>query len=536
MNNSKLINSLLSLVLVVLVAALYVSFRWNPIVFDDIYFFLMDNDGNQPVSNYHFEWLQIRSLPYATLAWTKAWFGLDLINFRIGNLLLHAAVVLVLFAFLSSLFIALIGDGRKESLSPRLYAFFAAALFALHPVATYAVGYLVQRSIVMATLFSLLALMAYVRGSVQQNLLWLWLTVPFYYLAVFSKEHAIMLPAVLLALTVLLHVDWPTRMRQHWGIFVMLALIAIAALLTKRGLLGSVYELNAPEMLLDADLAYPLSVMTQTWLFFKYVFLWVLPNPAWMSIDMREPFAPSLFSPYLMAVMAFGAWGIGSIWLLTKRGMAGLAGLALLYPWLMFMTEFSTVRIQEVFVLYRSYLWAPVAFCLLPVIFSKLNGRLSAFILSLLAVAMVSMSMDRLVTLSHPILLWDDAEKLVKGRTELPGSSRIYYTRGTEMIHMGNLDQAIADLNQSASLSPRFVEAHGNLGAAYFQKLDWNNAIASFSHAIEIAHQDNKAISARYIHGRAQAFENTGELEKAQIDYRESCRLAQRGCEKLINK
>lgn len=536
MNMTKKTNELLSFLLIALVVALYGQFLSSPIVFDDRQFFMVDNQGNQPVSSYHFALFELRSLPYATLAWTKAAFGLDLINFRVGNLLLHAAVVLALFAFLSALFAAVYGESKNESsLPPGLAAFFAALLFALHPVATYAAGYLVQRTIVMATLFSLLALWVYVQGSVRQKPLWQWMSVPFYYLAVFSKEHAIMLPAVLFALTVLLHDDWLSKIKQRWLIFATLAAIAMFVLLARKGLLGSVYEINAAEMLRqnDSELAYPLSVITQSWLFFKYALLWVVPNPAWMSIDMREPFARSLFSPYLIAAVSFAAWGVGAFWLLLKRGRSGLVGFALLFPWLMFFTEFSSVRIQEVFVLYRSYLWAPGAFCLLPVVFAKLNRRMAAFILTLLALAMFPMSMDRLMTLSHPVLLWDDAEKLIKGRTDLPGAYRIYHNRGAELLNIGSLDQAIADLKKSIALHNDFAEAHGNLGAAYFNKGDFPNAIASFSQAIDIAQNAGKSLNPRYIHGRAQAFEKMGELDKAQADYRESCRLAKRGCEKL---
>lgn len=529
-------NGLLGLLLIALVAALYAQFLWNPIVFDDLYFFIQDAEGKQPVSSYHFALFELRSLPYATLAWTKAAFGLDLINFRLGNLLLHAAVVLALFAFLSGLFSAVLGmDNSAAGLPPRLAAFFAALLFALHPVATYAAGYLVQRTIVMATLFSLLALWVYGLGSVRQKPWLMWLSVPCYYLAVFSKEHAIMLPAVLVALAVLLHDDWRAKLKQRWGIFAALAAIAVFVLLARKGLIGSVYEIEASEMLrLNAsELAYPLSVVTQAWLFFKYALLWVLPNPAWMSIDMREPFARSLLSPYLVAAVGFVAWGAVAFWLLLKRGHRGLLGFAMVFPWLLFFTEFSSVRIQEVFVLYRSYLWAPGAFCVLPVIFSKLNGRTAAFVLALLALALFPISMDRLMTLSHPVLLWDDAEKLVKGRTDLLGTARIYYNRGTEWIHIGNLDQAIADLKQSTVLSPDFAEAHGNLGAAFFQKQDWPNAIASFSMALEIAHRAGKSTIPRYVHGRAQAFEKVGDLQKAQADYRESCRIGNRGCDKV---
>lgn len=520
-------------VLLGVVAALYGQFLWNPILFDDLPFFMVDREGNQPVSNYHYSPFELRSLPYATLAWSKAWFGLDMFHFRVENLILHAAVVLALFGFLNSLFATVWGERAKDELSTHAAAFLAALLFALHPVATYAAGYLVQRTIIMATLFCLLAMWSYLYGSIRQKPLWLWLCVPFYYLAVFSKEHAIMLPAALLALTMLLHDDWPAKLKQRWAIFVVLAAIA-AVVFFLRGMLGMVYELNAPEMLVETDgnLSYPLSIITQSWLFFKYSLLWVFPNPSWMSIDMREPFARSMLSPYLLAFCGFVTWGMAAFWLLQKRGRTGLAGFALLFPWVMFFTEFSAVRIQEVFVLYRSYLWAVGAFCLLPVILSRLNARTASFIMAVIALAMFPVSMERLMTFSHPVLLWDDAAKLVKGRTDLPGVYRIYYNRGTELIKIDMPDPAIADLKQAIALSKDFAEGYGNMGAAYLKKGDWQSAVASFSKAIEIAHGRNHSSSPRYIYGRAQAYENMGEINNAQDDYRVSCRLANRGCEK----
>jgi len=523
------------ILLLAAVAALYGQFLWNPILFDDKPFFMLDNYGNQPVSRFHFTLFELRSLPYATLAWTKNWFGLDLIGFRVGNLLLHAAVVLVLFFFLEKTFAVSYTPCDKAVLSPQLAAFFGALLFALHPVATYAAGYLVQRTIIMATLFSLLAMLSYLHGSIRQKSAWLWLSVPFYYLAVFSKEHAIMLPFVLLALTMLLHSDWPAKLKQRWSIFAVLGAIAIFVLLAKKGILGSLYELNALEMLRqnDSEMPYPLSIITQTWLFFKYLGLWLLPNPAWMSVDMREPFARSLLSPYLLAATCYVAWGIGAIWLLLKRGRMGLLGFALLYPWLMFFTEFSTVRIQEVFVLYRSYLWAVGGFCLLPVIFSRLNARISIVILISSALAMMPISMDRLMIFSHSVLLWEDAARLLNRHDELPGAYRIYYNLGTELLKIDELDKGIANLKHSSALGKDFAEAHGNLGAGYFKKGNWQTAIVEFSSAIEMAQKSGIAPHTRFIYGRAQAFEKIGNIQKALADYQESCRLANRGCEKI---
>ncbi|MDP2679552.1 MAG: tetratricopeptide repeat protein [Rhodoferax sp.] len=565
---------LLMLCLTVALGGLYGQFLWNPLIFDDIPFFMVGEDGLQPIAAYQFELLQLRSLPYATLAWTQAHLGQDMLPHRVGNLLAHLGTVLALFAFLTSLFAALRGSAADKALPPHVAAFFAALLFALHPVSTYAAGYLVQRTVVMATLFSLLAMWVYVRGTVSDNLVWLWLCVPMYYLAVQSKEHAIMLPAALVALTALLHEDWKRKLRQRWALFLALAVIAGWVLLARKGLLGSVYEPVAAEMLSAADKekAYPLSVLTQAWLFFKYAFLWLLPRPTWMSIDMREPMAHALSSVYWLALCAYLAWGGAAIWLILKHGAKGLLGFAMFFPWVMFFTEFSSVRIQEIFVLYRSYLWAVGAFCVLPILFKKVDARPAALILSIIAAAMFMVSMERLMVLSHPLFVWEDAEKLVKGRDDAAGAYRIYYNRGTERASLGMLDAAVGDYQRAIVLNPDFAEsfgnlgaayaqlgvwdkaiaalrqaikitdksgrtfasAHGNLGTVYFRQGQWDSSVAAFTTALEISRTEGKEPTPRDIHGRAQAYEKSGDMQRAQADYRVSCRLAKRGCDKVV--
>jgi hypothetical protein len=522
-------------VLIAITMSLYGLFLGNPLIFDDLTFFMLDEEGSQPISRYQITILELRSLPYASLAWTQEWFGDDLIAFRMGNVLLHVGTVLALFLFSVTL-LSIGGSGYQASnFNFPLASFFSALLFGLSPVATYAAGYLVQRTILMATLFCLLAMLTYVHGSIRQKSAWLWMSVPFYYLAVFAKEHAIMLPSVLLALTVLLHEDWREKLKQRWAVFASLIAIAVFVLMAKKGLIGSVYELNAPEMLRvnNSELAYPLSVITQAGLFFKYGLLWLFPNPDWMSIDMREPFAKVIWSPYLIAFVLFVSWGLGALYLLLKRGRLGLIGFAMLFPWLMFMTELSTVRIQEQFVLYRSYLWAVGIFVGISVLLTVIHRKMAVLLLLLMSLACFAVAMERLGTMSHPFLLWDDAEKLVKGRTDLPGAYRIYYNRGTELVKMDRLDMAILDLERAIALSADFPSAYGNLGVAYIKQREWVPAINSFSKAIDLTAGDGSPQNPKFIYGRAMAYEEIGEMDKALSDYAVSCQLAKRGCEKL---
>ncbi|MFH2140103.1 MAG: hypothetical protein ABII63_04845 [Pseudomonadota bacterium] len=507
---------------------------------------MTDLEGHQPVDNYRYSPFELRSLPYASLAWGKALFGLEMLHFRIENMMLHAAVVVALFFLLRRLFALLPGSvngheasppsSPRLSLSPEVWAFCAALMFALHPVAVYTAAYLVQRTMLMAALFSLLAMVAWMRGGTSGSRVWLWVSVLCYYLAVFSKEHAIMLPAILLALTVLQHEDWLEQLKQRWLPITGLVLVALFVVAAKRGVLGSAYEIYAPEMLIDSgatDLSYPLSVVTQGWLFFKYVGLWLLPNPNWMSVDMREPFATSLWSGYLLAFITFLAWGGGAVWLLFKRGRLGLLGFALLFPWLMFMPEFSTVRIQESFVLYRSYIWAVGACALLPLLLDRLDRRIAGMVVGAVVLAMLPISMDRLASFSHPLMLWSDAEKLVKDKQDLPGVYRIYYNLSGAHISMDNYAAAEKDLKIATRLNPDWPFSHNNLGAVLLNQDKWAAAIKEFDSAIEIAERKKLGLNPKPYFGRAMAYEKLGMAVLARKDYEVSCKYGKRGCDKL---
>lgn len=515
------------------IAALYLPFLGNPLQFDDLAFLKSDAYGRWQVDSMPFSLFELRSLPYATFAWSKAVFGDSIIPLRLSNLFLHWAVVMALYFFVREVSGAVTRMSEKEM---QMAAFFAALLFALHPVSVYGAGYLAQRTILMATLFGLLMLLSWTRALQGQQAGWRWLSVVLYFLAVTSKEHAIMLPAVLGVLTVLLLPDWRSKLKTF--IPQMLAFVAISfwVLYAKRHWVGAAYELNATEMLVVGDTvhsSWQLSVLTQSWLFFKYSLLWILPNPRWMSVDMREPFAQALASPYLGAFVAYLAWGGGALWLLLRRGKVGVIGFGMLFPWLLFFTEFAAVRVQEPFVLYRSYLWAAGAFVVIPVIFSLMDRRLAVMLGLAVAVLLVPASMDRQSTFSHPYLLWNDATEKIQGKEDLNGVYRIYFNRGTVLLKMDDYDGAIRDLAHSIQLLPDSPFPYANLGLAFEKKGMLSDAVIAYGEAIKFEEPEWAFIVAGAWHGRGRVFEALGRESEAILDFNMSCKLGKKGCEKL---
>ena len=200
--------------------------------------------------------------------------------------------------------------------------------------------------------------------------------------------------------------------------------------------------------------------MTQAALFFKYLLLVVFPYPGWMSIDMRVPLAQHFSQPkYLLGMLALAAYGVTALFCLLKQGRRGLVGYALLAPLLLFAVEFSTVRIQEPFVLYRTYLWIPLLFTFIPAVSYAASDRVFWVVILTMAAVFAVASNDRLNSFSSEYALWDDAvNKLPNLPT--PGSARAYNNRGRQNLQKGDFVAAIADCTRAIQANPKYQTAY----------------------------------------------------------------------------
>lgn len=531
------------LALCIPVSLLYRQFFGNPLVFDDLAFF----QGEE--YSYYLDRLfsfNLRWLPYATFVWTREVLGDAMIWLRLGNLLIHLITTVTLFLFLRRLFAVVIpSNDSDKTLSTFWLAFFGALIFALHPVSVYAAGYLVQRTTLMATLFTLLTWRLFLEGIVREQRLWLYLSAASYFLAALSKEHAIMAPAVTVALLLLISPQPLQRIRLVWSTFVLYALIGIFVVfqVKAKNVLGQAYEPVASELIgrlsgeFDPDLIYPLSVLTQSFAFFKYLWVWLVPSPALMSVDMCQAFALRLWSlPEVLGLVGFIAYPVVAVRLLLQRGLKGLLGFALLCPWLLFFTELATVRIQEIFVLYRSYLWMAGLFVGLPFLCQRLTAKQATITLTGIALLMIPLAWLRLDTFSHPYKLWDDAEHRIKDDQSCLVMDRILNNRGRALMGLNRYAEAIDDFSRSLSIikwqkKPMVSELaknYYNRGFAYLKTGQFRLALNDFNVILE----PHKEWPALYFY-KAQAYEGLQEINSASQFYEKAClHGVHEGCEK----
>lgn len=507
----------ISILIVAAVAGLYWPSLHSPVFFDDIPLFRQNGLNNLFLQGFAFE---IRWLPYFLTAWADLIFDDKLFAQRGINVGLHLVTAFVLYALIKQVS----NHGAPHRNNDRA-AMAAALLFLLHPLAVYAVGYLIQRTILMATLFGLLALNTYFDGLVTRKKAYFVFSALFYLLSTFSKEHAVLIPAAALALTPLAVPITRQTWRQLALPFSLFLPIAVLVIIKSQSNLGRLYEPLAEQLLVlrggneSHALLWLLSAMTQASLFFKYLLLMLVPSPGWMSIDMRMPFADHVWQPkYVLGVLALGTYAVAALLWLLKGGRRGLIGFALLAPLLLFAVEFSTVRLQEPFVLYRAYFWMPLLFLLIPALTYAVPDKFFWAAILVAAAAFSVASSDRLKSFSSSHALWDDA--VLKLPNELaPGSARAYNNRGLQNMQRGDIRAAIADFTSSLRVDPEYKRAYRSRAFAYMEQGKHLAAMRDAETVVRLYPDDPGNLMLL-----GAIYRGGGQLEKAMANFETACR------------
>jgi len=267
---------------------------------------------------------QVRMLSYGTFVWIQSILGEGWKAQRIFNIGLHIATALLLY----QLVIALLQRTQwsEETLADKAHADklltsaqIGTALWALNPVAVYAVAYLVQRSILMATLFVVLAGLCFVRGLTRQQPVWFAAALVSYVLAIGSKEYAITSVALIAPLYV--YVQRPPLGRS---LLVLAASMGVALVggavfyVRYASVFGTLFDENSRAFALQLEQVTPgisqrlfaLSILNQASLFFHYGAVWLLPCGAGIALACSLTSAPWVWGcgPFCAGVTPGVCW------------------------------------------------------------------------------------------------------------------------------------------------------------------------------------------------------------------------------------
>ena len=530
--------------LAALVCAVYGSGLNNQLLFDDARL----GDGTI-FEQYGSLAPQIRSLSYGSFVWLQSLFGEGWWKQRLFNLFCHMGTCAVVYTLGKDLLERTTYPEEMKAApqfeQSRMAALqFGTVLFALNPVAVYAVAYLIQRSVVMAAFFVALACLSWVRCLSRNSKLWLGIAMLAYVLAVFSKEYAV--TAAALALPLYVFVRRPTG-RQIVLIAGAAALVlGIGALLLSLrypDVLGQLFDETSKAYARQLETLSPgvtgkvwaLSIANQMGLFFRYGLLWLIPNVGWMSIDLRPAFPLSLLSvEALTSILAYLGLLAASAWLVVRRSdVLGLIGLCLLFPLLMFGTEFSTVWIQDPFVLYRSYLWAlslPVLVAL-PLIGFKTRLIYPATVL--LALLLAGLGFERVQSLSEPQSAWADAAAKIdlKAPANAVGRWRPFLNMGSTQLERDENQEALRLFTLAAQLGEPLGSARFSMAMSYIQMKQPALALAQLQQAEAMGFQE----AALYFQ-RGEILYNQGKFAAALRSYAQALNKPQSELEQELSR
>ena len=413
-----------------------------------------------------------RPLTFATFAFNWLAGGVHAAGYHLVNILLHAAVAILLYLVLRKL---LQGIAQGDTIS-----FVAALLFALHPIHTEAVASIVGRSELLAACFLLAAWWLHLQNQ--------WLPeVVCFVLAMAGKESAIaFLPLVVAG-------DYARREWKPLSRYLILILAAVAyaaALFQAQG--GTFGEhgvdfLDNPLAKLSVWLRIP-NALRVAW---KYVALQIFP--AKLSFDYSYN-AIRLYGDWVhnlpvvlitLAVIALWLWAVrvrrtpgvlaGAIYL---GGFAATSNV--LMPIGTIMGERLAYLPSAGFCLTVALLWAQA---------EKRQRALSWAALALILVALGWRTVVRNRDWRSNTTLYLSAAKVV------PDSARVHLALGAYYMETANLDAARKELQTSLEIYPPYPEAAEFLGLTLARGNDDQGALPLLQRALSLTRRD----SPRYI-------------------------------------
>jgi hypothetical protein len=399
----------------------------------------------------------------------------------------------------------------------------------VHPVAVYGVAYLTQRTILFATFFSLLSVWFYCRTFDEKRVTYIFPAALFYCLAVFAKEHAVMLPLAIAPFAMIYTGDFRYKLKIITLYWLLCLPASIMVILAVKGVVASSYEPSVAPMLLalgntstmiNDHGAWISSAVLQANFFSDYIYFWFIPDIRNISVDLRFDFVHIWSSWWLLPKLSlFILLPIYAAYCLTKKGPLVFLACGFLYSWFLFFTEMVSVRFQEPFVLYRSYLWAFGYVVMLAAILIKIPRRTLIIIALPLCITLFILAQNRLSSFANDATLWKDAAKKLSSNT-LIGSDRIFYNRGNAYLQEKKYLEAISDYSYAILQNQKFSEAYYNRSLAYASLKLYDESLNDLNSTLKI--NDHHA-SAFYAKGFV--LEKKGCIDEAYKAYDKSSSL-----------
>ncbi|HUI44924.1 MAG TPA: glycosyltransferase family 39 protein [Nitrospirota bacterium] len=241
--------------------------------------------------------------------------GLNVIGWHIFNISCHIANSIFVYLFiLWTLELPALRD--RYAYRSRRMALFGALLFALHPIQTEAVTYIISRTELIATFFYLATILFFINGARTGKFAYFIGSVAMAALAMGSKEWAVTLPAMLILYDFLFLSNSkfkPVLSRLGWHALVALSWSVLIYDMSTTQMNGVGFGISGQKGI--TPLTYLLTSLNVLWTYMRLLIL-----PINQNLDYGYPLAKTLFEfPTMISFIAHVGVVAVSIWLYVKK-------------------------------------------------------------------------------------------------------------------------------------------------------------------------------------------------------------------------
>ncbi len=445
------------------------------------------------LKNSHFGVLRI--LPMMTFSLDYWWGKGSLYAFHVTNIVVHVLSFLGCLWLLKGLFVICHEAGESERRDSADYAVMVAALWALHPVQTSAVTYLVQRMASMQAFFFMVSAAAftYARLSAQaqrsfQSYLYYSICFISAFGAFLSKENSATLPIILFFIEIyffrprffhLLQTRLRNAFRSYKAWIAGLFSLAFVVYLSSEVLRYFAAGYEGRHFTMEQRL------LTQVRVVIQYCYAILVPNPGVLSIEHDVPISTSLFSPPTTFLCLLALGGLLGIVVYTFRRVP-LVSFGILW-FLINLSVESTIVPLELKFDHRMYLpsvglilaaveTAKLIFGLCFAHYSQREKRALSLSLALtLCAALSLMTFARNQAWENILTINEDAVK------KAPNNPRAHANYAVALARAGRFDEAITQAHEAIALGREgfedYIVATTCIVTTYMQQAKWDKAI-----------------------------------------------------------
>jgi tetratricopeptide (TPR) repeat protein len=470
--------------LTVLVLAVYGNNLHAAFVLDDVPWIL----NNENIRSLWPIWKPLINTSRPVVQWSLAvnyaLGGLNPVGYHVTNNLLHTLTALVL-----------LGVVRRTLRTHRLAATFGGAadglgfavalLWALHPLDTESVTYVIQRSESMAGLFSILTLYCVIRSATgARTISWNCLAAISCLLAVGSKPVAAVIPFAVLAYDrVFLSETWSELWRRRWRLYIGLAVtwVLLAAFLSagQRDWVGSAGVVSGNRAVAWTDYA-----RLQPGVILRYLSLSLWPNG--LCLLSSWPLQPSGLR-FLVQSGAIAVLLAATLWLLCRRNAAGFLGA---WFFLTLAPTSSVIPLLHPTFEHRMYLplmavvAAVVVMAYRVLVKWRVSGgashRLGFGAVIVAGLGLAATTVQRNADYRTEVSIWQDTAR------KSPTNPDAQYGLGLALATAGRLDEAGTAFAEVLRLRPDFAPVQYDWGNALLKAGQDGEALAHFTEALHI--------------------------------------------------